>query len=380
VTTEAIRERAIVDEDRASVRAWVDEVVAPQAAEADRTGRITADVLEATAARGLWGAVLPVSSGGTGRGTVTLGMLHEEVGRGCSSLRSLLTVHSMALYALERWGSGPAKQRWLDDLVSGRRLGAFCLTEPSAGSDIAQVSATATPVDDGYLLNGEKRWITGGLSADVFLVFARTDRGPAAFLVDAAAPGVKRTPVEGILGTRGSMLAEVRFVDVPVPGDALIGVEGMGVSVAVGTLDVGRFSVASGCVGILQACLDASVAYAVRRAQGGSPLAEHQLIQQMITRMSTDLRAARLLCQEAGRLKDEGDPATVIANCVAKYFASVAAMRAAGDAVQIHGANGCSEDYPVARYFRDAKIMEIIEGSSQIHEALIAQHALQVGG
>ena len=379
MTAEIVQERTAVSADRAAVRAWVDEVVTPQAAEADRSGRIEPEILRATADRGLWGAVLPLRDGGTGTDMQTFGMLHEEVGRGCSSLRSLLTVHSMALYALERWGTDAAKRRWVDDMVAGRTLGAFCLTEPTAGSDITLLSATATSAEGEFLLNGHKKWITGGLSADVLLVFARTERGPCAFLVDADGPGVERTPVTGILGTRGSMLAEIRFTDCPVGSDAVIGVEGMGLSVAVGTLDIGRFSVASGCVGIVQACLNASVAYANRRVQGGSLLRDHQLIQQMITRMSTDLRAARLLCRQAGRLKDDGDPATVIANCVAKYFASTAAMRAAGDAVQIHGANGCSEDYPVARYFRDAKIMEIIEGSSQIHESLIAQHALQGG-
>jgi hypothetical protein len=364
---------------RASWRAFVDTELAPIADEADRAGELPAVILRRASSLGLWGTVL-TGLGDRDHRMARMGILHEEIGRGCSSLRSLLTVHSMLAFTLDRWGSEAAKFRWAKGVASGETLGAFCLTEPGAGSDVAALSATATRTADGYLLSGHKKWVTGGQIAGLLLVFARTERGVSAFVIDASTPGVQRTPVHGILGTRASMLADIRFADCAVPLDCLVGADGMGLVVATGALDIGRLSVASGCVGIIDACLDASLAHAGSRIQGGVPLHDHQLVQKMITDMSTDLRAARLLCREASELKDQGDSATIAATCVAKYFASTAAMRAASDAVQLHGANGCSEDFPVSRYFRDAKVMEIIEGSTQIQQALIAKATIQSHG
>lgn len=352
-----------------AVRSFVETELIPRADEFDQAEEIPEWVLRKCAELGLWGAVRSPM--------VPFGVLHEEIGRGCSSLRSLLTVHSMALFALNRWGGAASREQWLDAMTAGTSLGAFCLTEPTAGSDITAVRSTARPAPDGgWLLDGHKKWVTGGERADVLLVFARTERGLSAFLVPAATPGVRRTPVRGLLGTRAALTAEIRFDGCALPATALLGAEGMGTAIAAGVLDIGRYSVASGSVGILQACLDASVRHASTRRQGGALLGEHQLIQKMITAMAVDLRAARALCREAGRLKEAGDPATLMETCVAKYLASTAAMRAASDTVQIHGAAGCSTEAPVNRYLRDAKIMEIIEGSSQIQEVLIAQHAL----
>jgi alkylation response protein AidB-like acyl-CoA dehydrogenase len=362
---------------RARFRAFVDEVVTPSAAGYDRLGAIPSEVLDAVSAAGLWAAVLPRARGGTGTGMVDFGVLHEEVGRGCSSLRSMLTVHSMVLYALDRWGSPSLRERWLEPMVSGQVLGGFCLTEPDAGSDIAALRTTARPSGTGYQIDGLKQWTTGGQRAGLLLTFARTERGISVFLVDGSDPGVTRQPVEGMLGTRASMLAHVRFADCRVDADALIGAEGAGLGLAAGLLDIGRYSVACGSVGIIQACLEASVRHAAARAQGGGPLRQHQLIQQLITKMAVDAQAARLLCEHAGWLKDASDPATLAATCRAKYFASTAAMRAATDAVQIQGASGCGPEADVARYFRDAKVMEIIEGSTQILEMLIADDACQ---
>lgn len=366
--------------ERARYRAFVDRVVVPAADTFDQSGLIPDSVIRQIAAEGFFGAVLGSASASQAVPEpimARLGALHEEVGRGCSSLRSLLTVHSMVTFSLARWGSDEAKRIWLDRLASGEILASFCLTEPDAGSDIAALTATATPCRGGYLLNGLKKWITAGQVADVLLVFARTERGVSAFLVDSRAPGVQRRPVRQILGTRASMLAEIRLTDCTVGRSCLIGREGMGIAVATGALDIGRYSVACGCVGIIQACLESSVAYASGRTQGGCKIAEHQLVQRMITDMATSARAARLLCAQAGRLKDEGDPNTITATCIAKYFAAGAAMSAASDTVQIHGANGCLDGHPAARFFRDAKIMEIIEGSTQIQQILIANAALQ---
>ncbi|WP_433654428.1 acyl-CoA dehydrogenase family protein [Nocardia sp. CA-128927] len=362
---------------RAEIGAFVDEVVVPRAAEFDRLGRIDASIVAEFAARGLWGAVLSVADGGTGAGMTALATVHEEVGRGCSSMRSLLTVHSMALYALDRWGTEAAKSRWKAHMVAGAALGAFCLTEPEAGSDFAALQASARREGDEWVLDGHKLWVTGGQLADVLLVFARTAVGPAAFLVDAAAPGVRRIPVEGITGTRGSQVAEIVFENCRVGSDAIIGPEGMGLAIATGVLDIGRFSVAAGCVGILQACLQASVSYANKRHQGGALLREHQLVQQIIATIATNTRAARLLVWQAAQLKDAGSPDTIMATCIAKQFAATSAVAAANDAVQLHGARGCSDEFPVGRYLRDAKVMEIIEGSTQLQHVLIATDACQ---
>ncbi len=225
---------------------------------------------------------------------------------------------------------------------------------------------------DDYVLHGTKKWTTYGQVADLFLVFARTEGKPVAFLVERGAPGLEVRPLRGVTGTRASMLAELRFDGCRVPKASRVAGPGFGIGVALSALEVGRFSVASGCVGIIQACLDASLAYASTREQFGARIREHQLVQRMVTNMATDLRAARLLCRHAAELRDAGDPSAAGEIFVAKYFASTAATRAALDAVQIHGANGCTEEFPVERYLRDTRVMEIIEGSTQIQQVTIA--------
>ncbi|WP_329376717.1 acyl-CoA dehydrogenase family protein [Streptomyces sp. NBC_01351] len=362
---------------RKEFRAVVDAEIAPHAARFDREQSIPANVLRRIGELGWWGAILPVEAGGSGMDMVTLGELHEEVGRGCSSVRSLLTVHSMAAYAVSRWGSEGQRARWLPLLARGEAIGAFCLTEPEAGSDAAGISATATRQQDGgFVLQGSKRWITGGQIADLLLVFARTGRGVSAFLVESDSPGVVVRPVHDMLGTRGSMLAEIDFQDCRLGPDALLGPDGFALATVVtGVLDIGRYSVACGCVGILQACMEAGASFTA--AQGGrtQPLSSHQLVRQMLSQMVTDVSAARLLCRQAGELKDRNDPQTIMATWIAKYFASTAATRAASDAVQLHGAAGCAPDHAAQRYYRDAKIMEIIEGSTQIQQIKIAEEA-----
>ncbi len=306
---------------------------------------------------------------------VTFGLLNEELGRGCSSLRSLLTVHSMVIQAVQRWGRREIKERWLPKLASGEAIGAFALSEPDVGSDASAIQARATATPEGYLLNGRKKWITSGQIADLFLVFARYEERPCAFLVERERAGLTILPLKGLLGLRASMPAELHFQQCLIPKSSLVGGEGFGVSaVAASALDLGRYSVACGCVGLAQACLDAVLSYTENRRQFGVELKEHQLVQQMVTNMLVTVQAARLLCYHAGALKDQGDPRMIMQTWSAKYFASRTAMRAASDAVQLHGANGCSNAYPVQRYFRDAKIMEIIEGSTQIQQVTIARY------
>jgi alkylation response protein AidB-like acyl-CoA dehydrogenase len=362
--------------DRASARAFVDTHVRPYADEFERQARIPEDLLRRMAAAGVWAPFLPEEFGGSAMDMTTLGQVHEEFGRGCSSVRSLLTVHTMVSWALQRWGSPAQRDRFALALGRGELLGSFCLSEPEVGSDATGIRTAAERTDDGWVLNGVKKWITGGQRADLYLVFAQVGSSIAAFLVPRSTPGVSVKPITDIMGTRGSMLAEVTFDGVRLDDDAPLGPIGFTAGmVLTGTLDMGRYSVAAGSVGIIQACLDACVAYTTRREVGGTKLRDLPLIQAKVSDMVTDLRAARLLVAEAGRLKDSGDAATIMASWVAKYFASTAAARHASEAVQVHGANGCSGDYPVGRFYRDAKVMEIIEGSNEIQRMTIAGDA-----
>lgn len=364
--------------DRAAARRFVDTHVVPRAEINDRDGRVPEDLLAAIAADGFWAPFLPAAVGGSDVDMVTLGAIHEEFGRGCSSVRSLLTVHTMVAWAVQRWGSVEQRERWLGPLATGDTLGSFCLTEPQAGSDASRIAATATRRREGWVLDGTKVWITGGQRADLFLVFARTDRGVAAFLVPRDAPGVRVTPIHDMLGTRASMLAEVTLRDAVAGPDALLGPDGFTAGmVMTGTLDLGRYSVAAGAVGIVQACLEACADHTSRRSVSAGRLRDLQLIRAKITDMVTDAQAGRLLYERAGWLKDAGDADTIRATFVAKYFAAKAAARHASEAVQVHGAVGCGPQHPVSRFFRDAKIMEIIEGSSEIQQLTIAEDAYQ---
>lgn len=326
------------------------------------------------AAQGHLGWTLPEKLGGQGQNWVSYGLLHEEIGRACSSARSLLTVHSMTAHALLRWGSARQSQAWLPALATGQKLAAFALTEENAGSDAGAVESTAEPVSHGYRLNGRKKWITFGQIADVFLLFARLEDRIAAFLVESDRPGLLCEPIRDMLGLRASLLAEATLTNCFVPEESLLGKSRLS-PVAQTALDVGRCSVAWGSVGIAQACLEWSLARAQSRRQFGALLKDRQLIQQMIANMVVNVQAARLLCLSAARLRDAGDPLSASETMKAKYFAAAAAMKAAADAVQIHGARGCEPDHPAQRCFRDAKIMEIIEGSSQIHQIAIAEQA-----
>ena len=363
---------------RSEFRAFVDQEVIPRAHENDRQERIGPDLINRLARAGHMGAALPREFSGAGLDMITYGLLHEEVGRGCSSLRSLLTVHGMVAATLLRWGNNNQKEYWLPRLASGEVLAAFGLTEPEIGSDARSIQSTASLDGDYYILSGQKRWITGGQIAGLFLIFAQCEGKHAAFLVERESPGLCLEPISGMYGIRASMLADLRMEECRIPKNNLVGRIGFGFShVASTALDHGRYCVACGCVGIAQACVEASVSYASQRKQFGVCLKDHQLIQRMIADMITNLKAARLLCRHAGYLRDKGDPASIIETSVAKYFASKAAARAANDAVQIHGANGCSGDYPVERYLRDAKIMEIIEGSNQMQQITISTLGFQ---
>jgi alkylation response protein AidB-like acyl-CoA dehydrogenase len=360
------------EERRARFRDFVDREIAPHAGAWDRAGTTPPEVVQRVARMGFLGALLPREVGGAAMDMAGFGELNEELGRGCSSIRSLVTVHSMVSHAVHRWGSRAQKERWLPALARGETIGAFALSEPGMGSDAAAVETEAVADGGSYVLHGRKKWTTYGQIAGLFLVFARTEGKPLALLVERGAPGLRVEPLAGITGTRASMLAELHLDGCRVPRENRLGGPGFGTGIALATLDVGRFSVAAGCVGIIQACLDASLHYASERRQFGLLLREHQLVKRMVTDMVASARAARHLCRGAAALFDAGDPAASGETFVAKYFASTAATRAALDAVQIHGACGCTEGYPVERYLRDTRVMEIIEGSTQIQQIAIA--------
>ncbi len=352
--------------------------IAPYAAKNDLEERTPPELIKKLADSGYLGSMIPKEYGGLDMDMITIGLLNEEVGKACSSVRGLLTVHGMVALAILRWGTKEQREYWLPKMASGKIIGAFGLTEPNVGSDAKSVETTAVYEDGKYILNGHKKWTTMGQIADIFLVFAKCDDKPTAFLVERTSPGFSTKPITDLIGCRASMIAELLLENCSIPEANIVGRIGTGLShVALNSLDYGRYTVAWGCVGLGQACLEESLEYSRKRKQFGTSLRQNQLIQKMITEMVVDIKAARLLCFNAGYLKDIGDPDTIMETWNAKYFASKMVNKVAYDAVQIHGANGCSRQYPVERYYRDAKINEIIEGTSQMHEVLIATNAFR---
>jgi len=354
---------------RDEFRDFVAAEILPHADRWDREGAISRTVIDALRAKDYLGSNVVGKFGGVGRDMITYGLLTEEIARGCSSVRSLLTVHDMVSHAIQRWGSADHRQRFLPALARGKLLAALALSEPNAGSDAGSVETTAADSNYGWVLNGHKKWTTFGQIAGLFLILAQFEGQPTAFLVERETPGLTVKPLSGIWGTRASQLAEITFEDCTIPHGNLVGRIGFGLThVIAAALEHGRYSVAWGAVGIGQACLDACRRYTSERRQFGVPLSDHQLIRRLLADMIVNVRAARLLCLRAGWLRDQRDPVAFMEIMAAKYFASTMAVRAANDAVQIHGANGMSDDYPVGRYLRDAKVTEIIEGSTQIQQ------------
>ncbi len=319
--------------------------------------------------------MLPAAAGGRGLNTCSYVMLHERIGSVCGAVRSFLTVNDMVAHVLHRYGTAMQKDKWLSRIVRGDAVGVFALTEPAAGSDISAIESTARRVPGGWSVMGEKCWISFGQIADVFLVFARSDRGISAFLVDRTSMGVAVEPMPPLLGLRGSMLARVTFADCFVAHDHLIGMEGRGhPNITTAALTLGRLGVAAGCVGIVDACADTGRRFSRGRLRGERKLSANPLIASMLASIYIDLDAARLLCLQAAVLHDEQDPRAVFEVAIAKQFGAAAAMRAARTAVQILGAAGCSKEFTVERHYRDAKIMEIIEGTNELQQLIIGEH------
>lgn len=350
----------------------------PYANDYDKQGYIPRSLIEKLGAAGYLGATIPVTYGGRGMDQVSYGLLNEEIGRACSSTRSLITVHSsLTAETILRWGSQEQKEQWLPLLASGQKLAAFGLSEPGAGSDTNGITTAYEEKNGQYLLTGVKKWITFSQLADLFLIAARGDKGITTFLVPRHTPGLQVVPLDGILGTRASLLGEIHLEQCAVPAANVLGKIGWGLQQIVNTaLDNGRYSVACGSLGIARACLESSIQYAKQRHQSGRPIKEHQLIKQKITNMVIEVKAATLLCRNAGWLRDKKDPDSFIQTTLAKYHASRMANAVAAEAVQLHGALGCHDSLSIQRYFRDAKVMEIIEGSTEIQQILIADHSI----
>ena len=367
---------------RDAVREFAEAELVPIAAELDRDHRFPHEILPKLAELNLMGMPFPEKVGGAGTDYVSYIIALEEVSRACASTGIILSVHiSLASWPIFKFGNEAQKDQYLPDMGSGRRLGAFALTEPAAGTDAAAGTATAVLNGDQYVLNGSKIFITNAPHADVYIVFAKTDpeqgtRGMSAFIVEKDTPGFSVGEAEHKLGIRGSSTPPLYFADCRVPKEALLGGEGNGFKIAMQTLDGGRIGVAAQALGIAQAALDASIAYAKERVQFGKPIANLQAIQWMLADMATEVDAARLLVYRAASCVDNGRPYST-EGAMAKLFASETATRVAGKAIQIHGGYGYTESYPVERNYRDAKITELYEGTSEVQRMVIARSALR---
>jgi butyryl-CoA dehydrogenase len=363
---------------RETARAFTDNEIVERARENDRNEHFDLELVENIAAQGYLGAIVPQEYGGAGLDYLTYGLIVEQIGRGDSAMRTVVSVQtSLVCSALVRWGTEEQKRYYLPKLCSGEWLGCFALTEPDTGSDAANQRTRAKKTDSGWVINGAKMFISMGNYARLALVFAQTDpdlahRGLACFLVDTEQPGYQPSPVHHKLGLRGSDTAEISLTDVEVPDGAMLGEIGDGFKVAMSSLDSGRYSVASGCVGICQGCLDASVRYSKERQQFGRPIASFQLVQEMIADIALETDASRMLVWRAGYLKDTGQPNTTETS-VAKLYATEAAVKCANAAIQVHGGSGYVDDYPVERYLRDARVTTLYEGTSQIQKLIIGR-------
>src|SRR5688500_7816078 len=368
-----------------TVRDWGAREVQPKIRELDRAHKFDKNILPQMAGLGLLGCSVPAEYGGAGMDYVSLGIVSEELEYVDTSLRVIMSVHAgLNCLSLLTWGSEEQKQRYLVPQAQGRKIATYGLTEPSAGSDVRGIQTVAVKKGDRYLLTGEKMWISLADVADSFLVFGWTDldkkkeRDPAglsAFVVERAFKGFSSGTLKEKWGILAGNTGSFKMEEVEVPQENLVGREGEGFKIAMFALDQGRYTVAAGATGLIRACRDASVAYARGRKTFGVEIGSHQLGEEMIAQMESDYQSARRLWQRAGWLKNVGRRNTRETG-LAKWFATVASERAAGDAVQIHGANGYSDEYPVGRFYRNCKGAVIYEGTREIHKIMQADYLL----
>ncbi|MFD4340815.1 acyl-CoA dehydrogenase family protein [Streptomyces anulatus] len=371
-----------LNEEQEAVRKLAEEFVArevaPHAVAWDRAENVDKSIVKKLGDLGFLGLTVPEEYGGSGGDHLSYCLVTEELGRGDSSVRGIVSV-SLGLVAktVASWGSEEQKRQWLPRLTAGEAIGCFGLTEPGTGSDAGNLATRAVRDGGDYVVNGTKMFITNGTWADVVLLFARTNdapghRGVSAFLVPTDTPGLTRRTIHGKLGLRGQATAELVLQDVRIPAGALLGPEGKGFSVAMSALAKGRMSVAAGCVGIAQAALDAAVRYAGEREQFGKAIARHQLVQELLSDIAVDVDAARLLTWRVADLVDRGQEFATAAS-KAKLYASEAAVRCANNALQVFGGYGYIDEYPVGKLLRDARVMTLYEGTSQIQKLIIGR-------
>src|SRR5918996_380737 len=364
----------LTDEQRLiseSARDFCDKEILPRVRDNDRAGRFDRELASMIGEMGYLGATVSEEYGGRSLEYLSYALIVEQVGRVDSSARTVVSVvTSLVAGSIERWGTEEQKRRWLPRLCSGEGLGCFALTEPDTGSDAANLRTRAERTDGGWRISGQKMWISLGNFSEVALVFAQTDpeqrhRGLACFLVPTSNDGYSSNEIYGKLGLRASDTASISLDD---------GEVGDGFKIAMSALDSGRYSVAAGCVGICDGCVDSSVSYATERQQFGVPLARFQLIQELIADMIVKRDAARMLVWRAGKLKDRGEPSTVETS-IAKLYATESAVECANAAIQVHGGSGYVDDHPVERYLRDARVTTLYEGTSQIQKLIIGRGA-----
>ena len=365
-----------------TARDFAREKVLPRAHDIDEQGKVPRELITEMASLGFLGIYAPESYGGAGLDALSYALVSEEINRACASTGVVMSSHvSLVVDPLLQYGSDEQKDRFLRPLATGAKLGCFALSEPASGSDAAAMRTSARRDGDGWVLNGTKNFITNGASADIAIVFAQTDanarhRGIAAFVVEKGTPGFNVGKLEHKLGIRGSDTAQLNFQDCRVPAANLLGQAGAGFKIALSTLDGGRISIAAQAVGIARACLEDSLAYAQEREAFGKKIVEFQAIQWKLADMATEIDAARLLVWRAATLKDRGED-HILAAAQAKLFASDVAVRAARECVQIFGGYGYLTDFPAERHYRDAKITEIYEGTSEIMNLVIAEEILK---
>jgi butyryl-CoA dehydrogenase len=358
---------------RSTAREFVEREIVPYAREWDREEEMDRSIVGRLAEAGYLGAALPEDYGGMGLDTVSYCLVTEELGRADSSVRGIVSVNvGLVGKTIARWGTEEQKREWLPRLSSGEALGCYALTEPGAGSDPSSLATRAARDSDGWTISGSKIFITLGTWATVALVFARADDGITCFLVPTDSAGFSAQPLKGKLGLRAQDTGELSLDGVRVPAESVLGDEGGGMKVALSALDTGRISLAAGCVGIAQGCLDACLAYAVERRQFGRSIASFQLVQELLAEIAVETEAARLLTWRAAAAADSGGRHT-LESSIAKYYASEAAVRAANAAVQVHGGYGYVDEYPVGKYLRDARVTTLYEGTSQIQKLIIGR-------
>lgn len=364
------------------VREFAEKEIAPVAAELDKKAEYPTKILEKMAKLGLLGIIIPTEYGGAGLDTISYAIVIEEISRKCASTGVITSVHnSLVSWPIIKYGTEEQKKKYLPILAKGEKIGAFAGTEPNAGSDLGAMQTTAVLKGDKYIINGDKTFITSGPKAGILIVFAVTDKsagskGISAFIVENTFKGFKVGSVFDKMGINANHVSELVFENMEVPKENLLGKEGEGFKIALSTLDGGRIGIGAQAVGIAQACLDESIEYAKQRQQFGRPISSFQAIQWMLADMATRIEAARLLVYNAAYKKDKGERVSKEA-AMAKLFASETAVEAAIKAVQIHGGYGYTKEYTVERLFRDSKITEIYEGTSEVQRLVISNSLLK---